>query len=150
MVARRQLLVVSLVCAVVGAASLLALFGGCAPQSREERRPMPSASMTHAQALAWAAQHWDAAAFGRTHRTVNATGSMLPLFGSTSVLLTEPALNVQAGDIVIYGERSIVHRVAELRDGHALIAGDNNHASDGWVPVAQIRERVAGILYSKG
>jgi hypothetical protein len=150
MVARRQLLVVSLVCAVVGAASLLALFGGCAPQSREERRPMPSASMTHAQALAWAAQHWDAPAFGRTHHTVAASGSMLPLFGSTSILLTEPARDIRAGDIVIYGERQIVHRVREVRDDHALMDGDNNKASDGWVPVALFRERVAGILYTKG
>jgi hypothetical protein len=134
----------------IGAAILALLAAGCGPRTREERRPMPSASMTHAQAVAWAEAHWDAVVAGRAHRTVTDSGSMLPLFGSTSVLLTEPATDIRAGDIVIYGGRSIVHRVREVRDGNALVDGDNNKASDGWIPLASVRARVAGILYSKG
>jgi hypothetical protein len=136
--------------AIVCGLILSLLVASCGRQTREERKPMPSAAMSHARAESWASVHWDFPALGRTHHTVKDTGSMLPLFGSTSILLTEPARDIQAGDIVIYGERQIVHRVREVRDEHALVDGDNNKASDGWIPLASVRARVAGILYSKG
>lgn len=100
------------------------------------------------------AQRWaDRAPVTRSHTGVVGTGSMLPLFGKNATLLLEyvTADQLTAGDIAIYeradGQR-IVHRVMEVGSGAVLFSGDNNNASDGWVPKGAIRQRVAGILYA--
>lgn len=134
--------------AVLLVVCLVGVFG-CSDRTPEQANPAPSSSLTKADAIAWAFKHWDGTAAGRTHCGVLPTGSMLPVFGSTSVLLLEPATQPRVGDLLLYDAANYSHRVKEVRDGHVLMDGDNNDHSDGWVELSRVHHRVAGILYAR-
>lgn len=129
------------------------LFGGS--KSRESVTPAPTSSISPELVLS-SAKLWAAVDPKRTYHRVEGTGSMLPLFGSNSVLLLEPvrAEDLVPGDIATYDDLhsgSIVHRVREVNSrGAVLFTGDNNDklSSDGWIAGPRIRWRVAGILYA--
>ncbi len=46
------------------------------------------------------------------------------------------------GDIVLFadpsGDRYVMHRVMEIKDGEALTWGDNCDEADGWIPLSEI------------
>lgn len=137
---------------VLAVACLAVVFGwtGCA--QKEEVQPAPSSSITiekvTSDAYAWALR----SPGNRSVSLVAATGSMLPYFGSNSVLLVEPAtgFDLVEGDIAIYDH--VVHRVRSVNErGAVLFTGDNNAntSSDGWIAAERIRGRVAGILFAR-
>lgn len=143
---------------ILALACMAVVFGwtGCA-DSREPANPAPSSSITievaTVDAYAWALR----SPGKRSVSVVKATGSMLPVFGSNSVLLVQPAtgFDLTPGDIAIYDTpagQGIVHRVREVNErGAVLFTGDNNAntASDGWIASERIRGRVAGILFAR-
>jgi signal peptidase I len=142
-------------------ATLLLLLAGCAERatepSRESRNPAPSSSYTldraHRDAAMWVAGDYTR----RASVAVAPTGSMLPVFGSNSVLLLERSdgKDLRVGDIALYikesGDGTISHRVRAVSETAVIMTGDNNTGlqSDGWISKTRIRWRVAGILYAK-
>lgn len=136
-------------------AALILALAGCS--NREEQKPTPTSSMTHAEALD-AARSW---AFrkieSRSYSSVAPTGSMLPVLGSNCVLLLERAkpYELRVGDIALYTndekDGTICHRIRDLSPTAALFSGDNNDPTkpDGWIAYERIEWRVAGVLYGK-
>mgnify|MGYP006921372319 CR=1 FL=1 len=133
---------------------VLLFLAGCS--KKEDQKPTPTSSMTHAEAMD-AARSW---AFrkieSRSYSAVAPTGSMLPVMGSNCVLLLERCKpeDLQIGDIAIYGrdgQSSVVHRIRELSPTAAFFTGDNNDPTkpDGWIAYGRIEWRVAGVLYGK-
>jgi hypothetical protein len=142
---------------MIGASLLLVVFCGCGKRTREEANPAPSSSMEKQTALNWALR-WAETDPGRSYREVAATGSMLPVFDSRSVLLLErvKASDLKPNDIALYataldgsGDATISHRIREVRPDGVLFDGDNNQASDGWIAPGRVRWRVCGILYTR-
>ena len=136
------------------AALILALVG-CS--KKEDQKPTPTSSMTHAEAMD-AARSW---AFrkieSRSYSSVQPTGSMLPVLGSNCVLLLERAepYQLRVGDIALYTNEekdgTICHRIRQLSPTAAFFTGDNNDPTkpDGWINYERIEWRVAGVLYGK-
>lgn len=128
---------------------VLLLLAGCG--KREPHAP-PSSSYTLLTVTADAQQWVARAPVSRSYTLVAGTGSMLPLFHKNAVLLLEHSdgTDLMAGDIAIYQRKggTTVHRVMEVGADAILFSGDNNNASDGWVPKGAVLWRVAGILYA--
>lgn len=134
---------------------LVLALAGCS--KREDHKPTPTSSMTHAEALD-AARSW---AFRkierRSYSAVAPTGSMLPVLGSNCILLLERVepYELRVGDIALYtnneGNGTICHRIRQLSPTAALFLGDNNDPTkpDGWIVYERIEWRVAGVLYGK-
>lgn len=142
---------------LITALVLLAGRAECATEpSRESRNPAPSSSYT-LDAVKRDAVKWAAGDTRRTWITVLPTGSMLPVFGSNSVLLLERSdgTDLRVGDIALYakadGNGTISHRVRAVSETAVIMTGDNNSGlqTDGWISKSRIRWRVAGILYAK-
>lgn len=139
----------------------LVLMAGCAERatepSRESRNPAPSSSYTldrvNRDAAMWVAGDYTR----RASVAVAPTGSMLPMFGSNSVLLLERSdgTDLRVGDVALYakegGKGTISHRVRAVSETAVIMTGDNNTGlqSDGWISKTRIRWRVAGILYAQ-
>lgn len=139
--------------------AVIALFMLLSCTSKEDVRPAPSSSMTKAEALTFAREHWVKFAPGNTYCDVAATGSMVPMFDSRSVLLLEPVTTAQltAHDIANYatapdgtGPDSITHGVTLVEGGAFIAEGDSNrNVNDGFIAGKRLRYRVAGILYTQ-
>jgi hypothetical protein len=116
---------------------------------RETVKPPPTSGLTRMEAIqmgyAWQESHK-----GRYFREVNPTGSMLPAFGSTAVLLFEA---VTAGELKPHqwaeywnGVQSVVHEVTAVREDGVRFSGINNRYSDPWIKPDAIRGRVCAVL----
>lgn len=134
----------------------------CSQQTKEQRTPAPSSSLTMEQAEAygfwWVLNRPDHGVF-----KVEPTGSMLPLLGSNSLLLAERFTGqVNVNDICIYDHDpklpAVCHRVVAIdtKNKAVIFEGDNNpigpqgqSSSDGWIDMSRINYRVAGILYTE-
>lgn len=80
------------------------------------------------------------------------TNSMDPVFDEGHLLVGEPytsATSLAIGDIVIWGERKIVHRVIALDQTRFKSLGDNNARDDGWQPKTAITHVVRVISYTR-
>jgi hypothetical protein len=150
---RQRLGQFAVVCLAVALAALWCMVqAGCV--RAEAANPPPSSSRApgdfNAIVIAWLA-----VAPGNSWSAVKPTGSMLPLFGSNSVLLLERSngADLAVGDIALYarGDALIAHRVRATSQTAALFTGDNNDPlrPDGWIAHERIRYRVAGILYAQ-
>ena len=133
------------------------LLAGCqsAPTGyREQSNTPPTSHMSRSEAVNLAALWQLADTQHRSYSFVSATGSMLPVLGSNSVLLLESVTvaDLKKNDIAIYenaaGNGTIVHRAKAVSPDGVYFEGDNNTWPDGWIKPDRIRWRVAGILYT--
>ena len=133
---------------LAGAALLLA---SCGPADRETKSltkaPASSLSMTviTADALSWKLRDPQ----NRDFKPVSATGSMLPLVASNSLVLLERVEGrVAVGDVIVRRDW-VMHTVTAVNErGAFFMSGINNDRPDGWFPPEAAEWRVAGILYS--
>ena len=116
----------------------------------------PSSTLTSRTARA-VARTMSAQIPGSIIATVQATGSMRPLFDDSALLVLEsvPFDSLRIGDIVTYEHSGthalIVHRLLEKRDGGFWAKGDHNgRMDDSLVTRENYRMRVCGILYTNG
>lgn len=142
-------------CAII--AWFVWMFVGCSRNNvgDETVNPAPSSGMTLTEAQSLGVQWAMADAANHRWSTPTPTSSMVPYMDSHSVLLLETVLGiVRLHDILVIneglGRENICHQVTSLKDGFAFIEGKNNQYPDGWVPLAQAKWRVAGIIFSKG
>jgi len=114
--------------------------------------PSSTLDMMTAQLVAWSiVGHLPGGAVG----TVQATGSMRPLFDEHALLILEsaPYDSLRVGDIVTYVHPAtgqlVVHRLLEKRGDNFWPKGDANGRMDNaYVTRANYRQRVCGILYT--
>lgn len=120
--------------------------------SHDEREFPPASSGYDMDTVILDAVRWSMAKEGREWRFVTNTGSMLPGFGSNSILLLEP-FNGPAlqNDIIVYvhGDSIISHRAEWANENGARMKGDNNKNDDGFILNVDMRYRVTGVLYAK-
>jgi len=127
------------------------------PAGGETRRtlavtPSSTMTMTVAQLAAWSLV---SQLPGGTVGTVQATGSMRPLFDEHALLILEaaPYDALRVGDIVTYVHpgtgQLVVHRLLEKRGDKFWPKGDANSRFDNeYVTRENYRMRVCGILYT--
>lgn len=142
----------AIVITLVVAAVLFWLLG-CG--KREEAQPPPSSSYSleavKGEATTW--QNVDPSV--RRWFSVANTGSMLPLFGSNSVLLCESMQGKRAsiGDILLIDDLrggTYCHTCTLVdADGNVRTRGYNNNSSDAYVERRRVLWRVIGILYAQ-
>jgi hypothetical protein len=141
---------------VILAVGIYVCLPGCSKPSLEASKPAASSSLTLAQARAGIGAAWIAEdPINHAVEGDEPTGSMLPVIGSNCLLLLE-RFNGQVpnqDDMLSYWHDaslpSVTHRctAVDLANKAWVPAGDNNSGSDGWQPIANIRWRVAGIIY---
>ena len=114
--------------------------------------PSSTMTMTAAQLVAWSIV---GQLPGGTVGTVQATGSMRPLFDEHALLILEtaPYDSLRIGDIVTYVHPAtgqlVVHRLLEKRGDNFWPKGDfNGRMDNAYVTRANYRMRVCGILYT--
>jgi len=114
--------------------------------------PSSTLDMTAARLAAWTLA---TQLPGGTVGTVEATGSMRPLFDQHALLILEaaPYDALRIGDIVTYQHpktgATIVHRLLEKRGDAFWAKGDyNGRMDDAYVTRQNYRARVCGILYT--
>ena len=77
-------------------------------------------------------------------------GSMFPAIGNGDmvVAVSRHLKRVEAGDVVVYRgvDGLVTHRVLSVEGDLALVAGDNNAAPDGYVPVSSVWFVVVAVL----
>jgi hypothetical protein len=131
------------------------MLAGCATANRETRTLSPAPSSSYPKAVVLEdARAWEKRdASRRQVFGVQATGSMLPYFGSNAYLLVErnDGLEFSPGDIATLKDSLLTHRVRLVEDGALIMSGENVSATstDGWVALDDIGWRVAGILYAQ-
>lgn len=121
---------------------------------REDRKPAPSSSLSKAEAIALGNLWKQTDPQKRDFCLVSNSGSMAPVLDSRSVLLLEKATaaDLRKNDISIYHRDTgptVCHRVVEVGATSVLFDGDNNRASDGWIPADRIRWRVVSIIFTR-
>jgi len=131
-------------------ALFLFLFG-CAPKDKESHNPAPSSSLSKVSAefLAYSI-------IARDDKLIlvdiSATGSMLPILDSSTIVVCEKynGKALRLNDIVVYdrGDKLIIHRIKELRENSVFIVGDNNKFSDGWIDKKTIKYRVVALFFT--
>jgi hypothetical protein len=114
---------------------------------RETVKPPPTSGLTRMEAIHMG-HVWEESGAGRYFREVNPTGSMLPCFGSTAVLLFEPVTirDVKLHQWVEYwnGVCFVVHEVTVVQGDSIRLSGVNNRYSDPWVK--DVCGRVCAVL----
>ena len=142
------------------ALTLGCLMFGCSNKTVEQMNPAPSSSLTLQQATDLAKLDTMVIS-GGSYSPVSATGSMLPLFDSHSMLVWEPTpplASLLVGDIVSADEGALgqpkyfCHKIEkiDLSNQAVWISGANNIWPDGWIPYAKLHGRLMAIIYSKG
>lgn len=137
--------------ALVGACALAFCLWGCGPADRETKSPTkaPASSLSMtvvtADATAWKLRDPQ----NRTFRPVSATGSMLPLVASNSLVLLERVDGrVAVGDVIVRRD-GVMHTVTAVNErGAFIMSGINNDRPDGWFPPGAAEWRLAGTLYA--
>jgi len=94
---------------------------------------------------------------GTTLSTVQATGSMKPIFDEKAVLLLEdaPFESLKVGDIVLYRHPqlgvAVAHRLVIKEAGRFWSKGDaNGHMDNVYVTKANYLKRVFAVIYTNG
>ena len=80
------------------------------------------------------------------------SNSMDPVFDAGHLLVGEPytqATSLAIGDIVVWGDRHIVHRIIALEQTRFKTLGDNNARDDGWQLKSAITHVVRVISYTR-
>lgn len=123
---------------------------GCSPFGTST----PTSSQTPSSNRDWVTNAWLSQKVGNTVIGLNVTShSMRPTMDYTSLCLVEGVMtkDIHVGDICLYfsPKRNLLvgHRVRQIRGTDFLFDGDDNQGSDGFIPVSQLRGRVAGILF---
>ncbi len=133
---------------------LALLLAGCGPSrvGDEKSNPAPSAPVTkpiaRSDAMYWATRYPD-----RMWGPVSATGSMVPMLDSNSIVLLvrytgQPlrkgmVARFDRGDLP-----NVLHRIEDVNTTHVFISGLNVSRADGWIPKTEVSAILAGLFYT--